>query len=266
MNYHLEIDNKPAGPFTEQQIIDMLKAGKVNEKTRCWREGDPGWGVVGQFVTASGAVVPLLAAAPPPVAALPPQPSQTSGLAIASLVLGLAGFCTAGLAAIPGIICGHLSLSQIKRSAGKIGGQGMAIVGLILGYLGLLVLVPLYVALALPAVSAARSRAKEITCTQNARQIGMAILQYASDNDDTTPPDIESLYPKYTPTRLIFISPFATDHEHPSYELLFKGASLSKIASPSTTILVQCKYTSPAHKRTVIYADFHVESRREPRP
>ncbi len=62
---------------------------------------------------------------------------QNSGLAIASLVFGILSilglaFCGAFLVAI---ITGHMALSQIKRSGGTIGGRGMAIAGLILGYI-----------------------------------------------------------------------------------------------------------------------------------
>jgi hypothetical protein len=34
------------------------------------------------------------------------------------------------------IIFGHLSLSEIRKSAGRLKGEGMAIAGLVLGYVG----------------------------------------------------------------------------------------------------------------------------------
>ena len=37
---------------------------------------------------------------------------------------------------VPAIILGHISRSQIKRSDGELRGAGIALVGLILGYLG----------------------------------------------------------------------------------------------------------------------------------
>ena len=40
----------------------------------------------------------------------------------------------------------------------------------------------------LPALNSAREKAKEITCTGNLRQIGMASLSYTSDNQDYLPP------------------------------------------------------------------------------
>jgi hypothetical protein len=68
---------------------------------------------------------------------LPPSPGfpQTSGLAIASLVLSLLGLC--GIGSLLGVIFGHQALANIDRSQGMVTGRGMAIAGLILGYLGL---------------------------------------------------------------------------------------------------------------------------------
>ena len=65
--------------------------------------------------------------APPPVAA------GTCGLAIASLICGIVG-CIPG-AGIAAVVTGHMALGRIKISGQ--GGRGMAIVGLILGYLSI---------------------------------------------------------------------------------------------------------------------------------
>ncbi len=68
-------------------------------------------------------------------------PPETSGLAIASLVLGVLGFCSFGLTAIPAVICGHMAFSRIGKSAGRLTGSGMAIGGLVTGYLSLLIFI-----------------------------------------------------------------------------------------------------------------------------
>ncbi len=73
---------------------------------------------------------------PPPYPAQPPHPEaaqRINPLAIASLVCGIAQFA-AGLTFIPAIICGHLARSQIRRTGEQ--GDGMALAGLILGYIG----------------------------------------------------------------------------------------------------------------------------------
>jgi hypothetical protein len=65
----------------------------------------------------------------PGYASGPPQ----SGLAVAALVCGILGFFTAGLASIGAVICGHLAWKD--TSTGREAGHGMAIAGLVLGYI-----------------------------------------------------------------------------------------------------------------------------------
>jgi len=64
----------------------------------------------------------------------------TDGLSIAALVLGIIATITCyfgGFFGIPAVICGHLSLKKIKHSPTPLGGKGMAIAGLITGYIGI---------------------------------------------------------------------------------------------------------------------------------
>jgi hypothetical protein len=65
--------------------------------------------------------------------------ARTSGLAIASMVLGIVWIFWLG--SILAVIFGHVALSQIKRSMGTLSGRGMAIAGLVLGYVGIAVLI-----------------------------------------------------------------------------------------------------------------------------
>lgn len=74
---------------------------------------------------------------PVPQTAVGPQwaaTPQNSNKAIASLVCGVLFLCAP--ASIAAIILGHLALVDIKRSAGRMAGQGLAIAGLVMGYLG----------------------------------------------------------------------------------------------------------------------------------
>lgn len=75
-------------------------------------------------------------------------PGKTNTLAILALVFGLVG----GIAAIP---LGHVALSQIKRT--REGGRGMALTGLVLGYIWVATVVISYIVFA---VILAQSRAK----------------------------------------------------------------------------------------------------------
>jgi hypothetical protein len=59
---------------------------------------------------------------------------ETSGKAIFSLVCGFLSLLFPF--AFGAVIFGHLSLSEIRRSAGRLTGKGPAIAGIVLGYLG----------------------------------------------------------------------------------------------------------------------------------
>lgn len=66
-----------------------------------------------------------------------PSPRKTSGLAVASLVLGLFGFCCPFLPSVAAVICGHVARGKIKSSGGAQEGSGLALAGLILGYIAI---------------------------------------------------------------------------------------------------------------------------------
>ncbi|MFC0866304.1 DUF4190 domain-containing protein [Sphaerimonospora cavernae] len=76
---------------------------------------------------------------PPPYGYQPMyvQAPPTSGYATASLVMGilgiLGGWCAFGIPCFLAVILGHVALSETKN--GRKGGHGMAIAGLILGYI-----------------------------------------------------------------------------------------------------------------------------------
>jgi hypothetical protein len=74
---------------------------------------------------------------PPPV--VPVGYSQTSGLAVASLVLGVLFMFT--ITAVLAVIFGHVALRKIKRSDGALTGRGLAIAGLTLGYFWIAIIV-----------------------------------------------------------------------------------------------------------------------------
>jgi len=126
-------------------------------------------------------------ATPPPLG-IAPQP-KTSALAIWSLVLGILSLaCFSIFAAIPGVICGHKALSKIKHSAGALTGQGMAIAGLVTGYLGIawaVVFIPMMMAIAIPNFVRARDISMQNACINNLRQIDAAKNEWALENNKT---------------------------------------------------------------------------------
>src|SRR5215469_13129585 len=74
---------------------------------------------------------------PPQVYQPPPFGVQrpTNGMAIAALICGVCQVFAWFLAAIPAIVLGHLARRQIRETGEA--GDGMALAGLILGYIGL---------------------------------------------------------------------------------------------------------------------------------
>lgn len=64
--------------------------------------------------------------------ATPPAPTQTNGLALAALLVGIFGFCVPAIGGIVAVILGFLGM---KKPTGK----GMAITGIILGFINIIV-------------------------------------------------------------------------------------------------------------------------------
>ena len=128
---------------------------------------------------------------PPPLPTTPVQP-KNAGLAIWSLVLGILGLtCFWLFTAIPAVICGHIAYSRIKRSGGALAGEGLALGGLITGYVSIalsIFVLPLLLAIAIPnfvkarTIVKARTTAQMNACISNLRQIDGAKQMWAVEN------------------------------------------------------------------------------------
>jgi hypothetical protein len=71
------------------------------------------------------------------------------------------------------IVLGHMSLSDIKRTAGRLKGEGLAITGLVLGYLGIVAvpLVLIVAAIAIPNLLRAKIAANESSAMASVRNV-----------------------------------------------------------------------------------------------
>jgi len=130
---------------------------------------------------------------------------RTSGMAVASLVLGILGIFSAGLLAIPGLVFGIIALNRINRNRGRLRGQGLAIAGISVSAV-VLALLPAIMA---PVFLRARAAAKRAECLSNMKQIALATLMYAQDWDEVLPLAeswSDGLTP-YTKNREIFVCP-----------------------------------------------------------
>jgi hypothetical protein len=68
-------------------------------------------------------------------------PPATEGFAVASLVCSLTGIFTCGITSILAVVFGFLARGRIKKSNGALTGDGMAIAGLVIGFLGVALIV-----------------------------------------------------------------------------------------------------------------------------
>ncbi len=125
----------------------------------------------------------------PPQQPYPPQAQQypgqyqqqTDGGAIASLILGITSIvlCLNIFTGIPAIITGHISYSKIKKSMGRLKGEGMALTGLILGYLSLPTVL-VFAAILIPNLLRARMSANESAALSTVRTINVTQVTYST--------------------------------------------------------------------------------------
>jgi hypothetical protein len=137
---------------------------------------------------------------PPPLSSASQQP-KNSALAIWSLVLGILSLTLCSLfAGLPAVICGHMASGRIKRSGGLLTGRGLAVAGLITGYISIgftLFLVPMVLAVAIPNFVKARETAQRNSCINNLRQLQSAMQVAAQSNkkQPTDPVTLDDLMP-----------------------------------------------------------------------
>ncbi|MDI6023274.1 DUF4190 domain-containing protein [Leucobacter sp. UT-8R-CII-1-4] len=83
------------------------------------------------YAAPAAPAAPVYQAAP----AAPAASAPTNTLAVISMISSIVGWFSFGVLCIVGVVLGHMSLKQLKTSGE--GGRGMAMTGLIVGYIGL---------------------------------------------------------------------------------------------------------------------------------
>ncbi len=136
MWYYLQ-NGQQVGPVSKEGLQELLQRQSLPVTTGIWSRGMPDWVPANQVAEVmagvSGGYIPQPVAGGAYARASGPVPS---GMAIASMVLGIIGVLGAAiLTSVPAIICGHIARRQIRDAEGRVGGEGMALTGLILGYL-----------------------------------------------------------------------------------------------------------------------------------
>jgi prepilin-type processing-associated H-X9-DG protein len=186
-------DGKEYGSVTADQLRRWIADGRANAQTRMRIEDATEWKSLAEFPEFQAA---LHVAAPP---SLPPAapvaasaaPAKMSGMAVTSLVLGILGIVTCGitvlLSAPIGLILGAVAMNKIGKSRGQLRGKGLALAGIITSGVTI-ILIPVFAAMMLPALAAAKQEAQQINCVNNEKQLALAIRIYSGDNKDKFPP------------------------------------------------------------------------------
>ena len=124
-------DNAEVGPLPAPQMFRAIESGQVQPEDFVWSEGMNGWRKLQD--------VPELARF---LRGVPQGPSfgeagnKMAPLAVASFVLGVVGMTALPfLGSVLAIVFGHVALRQVHASQGRQGGKGLAIAGLVMGYL-----------------------------------------------------------------------------------------------------------------------------------
>ncbi|MST94172.1 MAG: DUF4190 domain-containing protein, partial [Pedosphaera sp.] len=198
-------DQKEYGPVTAELLREWIAQHRANRQTLVLPEGTRLWKALSTLpefsaALAAGPTAPPTGAASPPAGARPAAaaavaaPQKTSGLAVASLVLGILGFCSMGLTALVGFVLGLVSLRKIKKSGGRLGGRGLAIAGTWVSVLAILAVVGFGLLIFSqnrqdgPNGPRIRGNAQPLQCMNNLKQISLAAHVYASDHQQTFPP------------------------------------------------------------------------------
>ena len=170
MQWYYSKNSTQLGPVSLDELRAKLASAEVSATDMAWREGMSDWCPVSsidelRFALRTQSNGPLAGAgmiegspyAPPsapPGAPSYAMPPPTSGLAIASMICGILGLMTCLLPGIAGVICGHMALNQMADPTLRVGGRGMAIAGLVTGYLSVTGLVGIVLVILFAAASA----------------------------------------------------------------------------------------------------------------
>lgn len=181
---------------------------------------------------------------PQPPPSTPSQfPAQrTSGLAITSLVCGIASFLIIVVGSVIAIISGHVARSRIKKSNGALAGKGLALAGLICGYTSLFLVTAAVGTIVYNVKESNRIKTEEMAEeVRRGKEIYNLVLQYETDHGKF-PDTLGELVEKGYASSIDHLQP--TDGKNWIY---FQGLS-SKSATYKYIIRSE-------HHKVVIYVD-----------
>ncbi len=155
--FYVQDDGASKAEVDEAQFSLRVAQGLIKRETLVWREGQADWMPSAQARPDLFSALPTAPPAPmspqpgyyQPAPGMPPPmvmviTPPTDQMALISMISGIVSLVS--LLACPGVgffiglpavICGHMSKKKIAQSQGQLSGDGMALTGLITGYLGI---------------------------------------------------------------------------------------------------------------------------------
>jgi len=240
--YYADSNNNTVGPIDTAQLQNLYRNQTIALDTLIIAEGESDWR---PYKATFPPTSPLPQYNPIPsspvraTAAHLPVQSSTEPLAIWSLVLGIISIIGCSLVTgIPAVICGHMGRSKIKNNS-ALRGAGMALAGLITGYISMVIpFVAIVAAIAIPNIAGITQQAEVSSARRNAQLLAStasAVRAAGYTNTWTTKEEaikelrsgitVESVGTKYGP----FILDYLTDEkvEAASKYLQLDGDNLS---------------------------------------
>lgn len=150
----------------------------------------------------------------------PPAPTKTNGLAIASLVLGIVWLY--GVGSLLALIFGFIAKKRVDQSEGREKGRGMAIAGIVLGFVGIAVVI--LVVVLVSQVQTISNGGTASACKSDLTTVRVAVEAYQAKNG-TNPPDLDPTLTTAPNQFLLSGSAFGDTFIGPGYTITYDPAT-----------------------------------------
>jgi len=160
MDWYYSKRGAQQGPVSLDEMRRLLAEGDIAAGDLVWHEGMADWTAAGEVAelgaargldagVAPAAGVPVGSPSVFPGAGSPIGAQPLKGMAIGSMICGIVGLlsCLGIPLGLIAVVLGHLARSNARRNPGVFGGEGMALAGLITGYVSIVVSVVMIVVL-----------------------------------------------------------------------------------------------------------------------
>jgi hypothetical protein len=151
MQIYVFRDNQQTGPFSEAEVQAQLASGAITRESLVWWDGQPDWKPLGQTSLGAAPAGGVTSHPAPSTTSIPAQAAfpvtgsqRTSTLAVVSLVFGCIGWLCGPILGLAAVITGHMARAEVRKDPSLTGG-GMALAGLILGYVWIVAVIIYFV-------------------------------------------------------------------------------------------------------------------------